>query len=206
MLLMYIIIFVIFHKFASGLKSSGLGSLTVYIPLQRLGLSRWREKPNSLALMIAHDLESRILQPLLSHQREAQKRNIGVDLHLQTADGRGVDLHQVEEVELNLSSLFLWSSSGYGLTVLRDASQSWGHLGGNHLNSSSPRPEPPAGSEVPSMLRISEFFFSSYSRLLADFLSNFGKRIKWSNLSLEYQHFYKKNTQNITLISRCVSH
>jgi len=44
---------------------------------------------------IAHDLESRILQPLLSHQREAQKRNTGVDLHLQTADGRGVDLHQV---------------------------------------------------------------------------------------------------------------
>ena len=55
---------------------------------------------------IAHDLESRILQPLLSHQREAQKRNNGVDLHLQTADGRGVDLHQVKEAELNSSSLF----------------------------------------------------------------------------------------------------
>ena len=57
-------------------------------------------------ICIAHDLESRILQPLLSHQREAQKRNTGVDLHLQTADGRGVDLHQVKEAELNSSSLF----------------------------------------------------------------------------------------------------
>ena len=73
---------------------------------------------------IAHDLESRILQPLLSHQREAQKRNTGVDLHLKTADGRGVDLHQVEEAELNSSSFLLLSSQGYGLTALEDASQS----------------------------------------------------------------------------------
>ena len=56
---------------------------------------------------IAHDLESRMLQPLLSHQREVQKRNIGVDLHLKTSDGLGVDLHQVEEAELNSSSLLL---------------------------------------------------------------------------------------------------
>ena len=38
--------------------------------------------------------------------------------------------------------------------------------------------EPPADSEFLSLLRISEFFFSLYSRLLADFLSHFGKWVR----------------------------
>ena len=46
-------------------------------------------------LCVASDLKSRILEPLLAHQRKAQKEGRGVDLHLQAGDGQTTSLHQV---------------------------------------------------------------------------------------------------------------
>ena len=52
--------------------------------------------------------------------------------------------------------------------------------------------ETPPGSEFLSLLRTSEFFFSLYSRLLADFLSHFGKWVRLIEFEAEYEHFYTK--------------
>ena len=46
-------------------------------------------------MCVASDLKSRILEPLLAHQRKAQKEGRGVDLHLQAGDGQTTSLHQV---------------------------------------------------------------------------------------------------------------
>ena len=47
-------------------------------------------------MCVASDLQSRILEPLLAHQRKAQEEGRGVDLHLQAGDGKTTSLHQVE--------------------------------------------------------------------------------------------------------------